>query len=302
MAGMAARDHDGITVLRYAGFVDTFKPRGIVTIFGKDEKLSLGHVRYKTKGTLDLREAHPHYTSYKKEHYENSNLPHIVTFGATIAAVHNGQITNYRALMKELDIRPKTDCDSELFPLLYEKNGGGFKAIEYIMEKIPAAYTTAILDRDGVWVMRDPLGMRPGWIGKDRKGRTVVTSEDQAIKEIGGEPIEEIKPGSALFIPNDPHAGYESHQVIRNSAYSGCIFELQYLLDPDSAFHGRLAKEVREELGRELYRVFPFTPEEVDGVSYLPHSPLHAAKTYSEASGIPFIELFYKKNNRRAFL
>ncbi|MDI6721598.1 MAG: hypothetical protein QMD85_04360 [Candidatus Aenigmarchaeota archaeon] len=242
MAGIASHDKDGIKVLRYAGFVDAFKPRGIVSIFGKGGKPSIGHVRY------------------------------------------------------------KTNCDSEMFPYLYETEGRGFKAIENIMKKIPAAYTVAILDETGVWILRDGLGMRPGWIGKDRRGRTVVASEDTAIWEIGGEPEEELKPGHAIFIPNDPKAKYESQKVVEVKAAAGCIFELQYLLNPNSRFHGTLAKSVREEAGRELYRLFPFSRQEMDFVTYIPYSPLDAALTYSKESGIPFAEIFYKMNNKRAFM
>jgi len=301
MAGLAAWDSNGITVLRYAGLVDTFKPRGIVSILGKNEKPSIGHVRYRTSGNLVLHEAHPHYTRSEAEY---SYGTHIVTLGATVASVHNGEIANCKELSRELGesgIRFKTHCDSELFPVLYEKEGRGFKAVETIIRRIPAAYTTAILDDSGVWVLRDPLGMRPGWIGKDKKGRTVVASEDIAIREIGGEPEKEISPGSAIFIPNDPKAAYEQQQVTEGRP-AGCIFELQYLLKPGSTFHGRLAQAVREECGRELHRAFRFPRKDVDYVTFIPHSPLDAARTYSEASKIPFAEIFYKMNDRRAFM
>lgn len=302
MAGLAAMDGKGITVLRYAGLVDTFKPKGIVSIFGKDGRLSIGHVKYKTHGELDLHAAHPLYYDSAVEHKYPT---HIITLGASVASVHNGQISNYEELRREVEESGhnlRTGCDSELFPVLYEMEGGGFKAMERIMKSIPAAYTTAILDETGVWVIKDPLGMRPGWIGRDSKGKIVVASEDAAIREIGGEPEEEIRPGSAIFIPNDPRAAYESQQVLPPGNTAGCIFELQYLLNPSSTFHGRIAKAVRRECGREMHGLFPFSTEKVDYVTYIPHSPLHAARAYSEKSRIPFAEIFYKMNDRRAFM
>ena len=79
-----------------------------------------------------------------------------------VTLVCNGEIYNYRSLMKMLDITPETGSDCEVIIHLYKRYG-----IENTLNMLDGVFSFALYDRsstDGsniLHVARDPLGVRP---------------------------------------------------------------------------------------------------------------------------------------------
>ena len=288
------RETAGIGV-RNSHCIDTIKLKWLVNDFSFDDinkflqgDVCLGHLRYSTSGSKDnvLTDAHPHVFGGREHKYSN----HIIIRGSDASCVHNGTIS-YDHLESVDNGDLNTGCDTEAFLQLYKKIG-----IKELMKTVPGAYSAAIFDNDTdqVIVFRDRFGIRPCWLGQ-KGGRYVAASEDSAITAIGGDPIREIKPGEVVFLESGK---FTTEQVVEPDLH-GCFFELNYLLRKDSSFIGTRAWDVRYRLGVQLGR--EFHPEDADIVTYVPHSPQPIALGYNEITGIPFVEVFYKRKKERSF-
>lgn len=71
--------------------------------------------------------------------------------------VYNGEIYNYQSIAKELGIRPKTTCDTEIIVEAFAKLGIKF------LENLNGMFSLAIYDsKDNLlWLARDRLGIKP---------------------------------------------------------------------------------------------------------------------------------------------
>ena len=78
-----------------------------------------------------------------------------------------------------------------------------------MMRRVQDAYSLAVLTKDSVIGIRDPLGIRPLCLGK-LNGGWVIASESCALDHIGGTFIREIEPGEAVLIDSQ---GLQSVQI-----------------------------------------------------------------------------------------
>ncbi len=288
-AGIAARTKYGIDVLTWEGLVSDFSLQNIEKILSRGD-MFIGHVRYATTGPKDmlLDGAHPRFLDGKiTAEYKNKDIPvrHIIARGATKAISHNGTLVG---------VSPYGGIDTDRMLSLYNESG-----LEDIIEKLPAAYAAVVLDmqKDEGLAFRDRYEIRPLWIGeKDR--RIVAASEDVAIWDIGGRPIREVRGGEVIYINNES-IDFESIQVVEPKPKK-CFFEWNYNSGQSSALDDRIVSGIRYRVGIELGR--EFRPENVDMVTYIPHSPKQMARGYSDATHTPFTEVFYKVKMRRAFI
>ena len=283
--GIAVKKHDGsVDVVKWLGLVDEFSLDDLYKIVG-GSGLFIGHVRYSTSGAKEaIENAHPHYLGGEVKNYGR----HLIVRGAEIAGVHNGTIVDHKTFAAD-------DCDTKTFLRYYKAKGLD------VMKMIDAAYSIIILDstQDGAMVIRDPLGMRPLWLGK-KDGRFIATSEDNAILEIGGTPHREVRPGEAVQIFRDRNIP----TLVRNGIpHKFCFFEWNYLANRNSSFDGRRVLEVRTRLGEELAKEIPKEIiKRLDLVTYVPSAPEPCARGFSYTTGVPHMEVFYKKKSERSFM
>ncbi|MEM7336570.1 MAG: amidophosphoribosyltransferase, partial [Chloroflexota bacterium] len=146
------------------------------------------------------------------------------------------------------------------------------------------AYSLTMLTRDGVYAMRDPLGLRPLCLGILGDGGYVVASETCALHTIGAEFMREVQPGEIIRINK---YGLNSFEGVPAKKSSLCIFEYVYFARPDSFFEGQIIHDVRQRLGRQLAREAPVEADVVVGV---PDSATPAAIGYALESGLQFTE------------
>lgn len=280
-AGIAGIASDRIDVLKWIGTVSDFDLHGLTNAFFPIERgyhTFLGHVRYATRGGKDqlLEHAHPQFIGGNVEHRGN----HIYATNCAAAIVHNGQV----------DL--PTEGSDSLALLQYCLDHGE----RNLICNIPGSYTAAIADikRKDVIVIRDRVGNRPGdVILKD--GKYCVVSEDIAARKNDGIWIEELARGHIYYF--NPNGGFQREKVIK-SERKLCFFELNYIASPESTLIGRSVSYVRAGFGVRASK--EFRPN-VDYVTHVPNSPIHAALRYSIETGIPHLHVFNKTRNKRSF-
>ncbi len=239
--------------------------------------IAVGHARYSTQGSSVARNAGPMMTG--------SPL-------GPLAVAHNGNITNSVGLREELEERGErfvTTTDSEILTRLIAVSAGEtwVDKIRRAMGRMIGAYSLAILTRDRLFAVRDPLGVRPLCLGR-LAGNWVVASESCALMTIGATYEREVEPGEIVEISGD---GLTSHQGVPSPRQALCLFELIYFARPDSQLGGQRLHLLRQRMGAELARE---APVEADVVVGLPDSATPAAIGYARESGIPYSEALIK--------
>ncbi len=257
-----------------------YKKMGLVNQVFNEEKISrlkghiaVGHNRYSTTGTSNIKNAGPFVSHRKKE---------------TFIVAHNGNIVNANQLQKVLEekgVKFKSTCDSEVISALIAdaKHKNPVKRIFSTMYKMNGAYSLVVGTKNELIGVRDPLGFRPLCLGK-LNGWYVLASESCAFPEIGAKLIRDIEPGEVVVI-NDK--GLKSYKFSSKKRASFCIFEYVYLARPDSTLNARSVYLTRERLGKLLAQEHP---AKADIVIPVPDSGVPAAIGYSQESGIPYRE------------
>jgi amidophosphoribosyltransferase len=281
------------------------KGMGLVSqVFNEDNlrpltgHLAIGHTRYSTTGSSQLRNAQPYL---------------IETIYGPLGVSHNGNLTNalqLRHMLLERGVGLSSTTDSEVItqmlaapPDAWTSAASGNPAtsgngkhppqgadsdrwvarIRAFMKIAEGAYSLVLLTHDAIYAVRDPRGLRPLCLGQ-LDGGYVVASESCALLTVGAQFVREINPGEILRLDQQ---GVTSFQGQPPGVRALCIFEYVYFARPDSTLEGQVVHQVRQRLGRELARE---APAEADIVVGVPDSATPAAIGYSLESGLPFTE------------
>jgi amidophosphoribosyltransferase len=232
---------------------------------------AIGHNRYSTTGSSSTENIQPLVI--------NSNRGYI-------ALGHNGNLTNYQLIKKDLEKKGsifRTTSDTEVFPhLLARSNKSKIEeALAEVLGQVIGAYSLVLLTPRQLVAARDPAGVRPLALGK-RRSAWVVASETCAFDIIGAKYVRDIEPGEIVVIDKD---GMRSKRFAK-APHSFCIFEFIYFSRPDSRiFGGTNVDKVRRRLGRTLAKEHPV---KADIIISVPDSSNTAALGFSEESGIPY--------------
>ncbi|WP_281300894.1 MULTISPECIES: amidophosphoribosyltransferase [unclassified Iodidimonas] len=273
-AGITAFDGTHFVSQRQLGHVaDNFTSQKLIdTLKGHS---AIGHVRYSTAGGSSMRNVQPLFAD-------------LATGGFAVS--HNGNLTNAWHLRRQL-VRHgsifQSTSDSEViihlvatstYRSLYDK-------LIDALRKIEGAYSLVILTRDGLFGMRDPLGVRPLVMGKLGDSH-ILCSETCALDILGAHYVREIEPGEIVIISGEGSAQtVKSIKPFSPQNPRPCIFEHVYFSRPDSLVDGLSVYDVRKRIGAELARE---APVDADVVIPVPDSGVPAAIGYAAQSGIPF--------------
>ncbi len=266
-AGIATSDAKRIKVHTRMGLVSqAFDEASLGQLRGH---IAIGHNRYSTTGSSRAINAQPLI---------------VEGYGGTLALAHNGNIVNaahLRQELVELGYHFHTSTDSEVIANLILSSPGRnwVDKLRYSMRRLQGAYSLALLTKDSLIGVRDPLGVRPLCLGQI-DGGWVLASESCALDHIGARLSREVEPGEILVIDGN---GVESYQEPPRQA--SCVFEYIYFARPDSIFNGRLIYPAREAMGKILHREYPVAADMVIGV---PDSATQAGIGYAQAAGISF--------------
>lgn len=268
-AGIVTASKGRFRIIREMGLVsEVFNPENLSELTGR---AAVGHVRYSTTGSSDIKNAQPTLSDTSK---------------GKVAIAHNGNIVNARELHEELKSTGsifQSSMDSEVIVhLISRSNHNNFlDSLVESLGRLRGAYSLAVLTRDSLIAARDPNGFRPLCLGK-LDGAYVVASETCALDLIQAKYLRDIDPGEILIISRD---GLKSVKPFQFERQSFCIFELIYFARPDSMMFSKSVHEFRKEFGRRLAKEHLV---KADLVMAVPDSGNSAALGYAEESGIPF--------------
>ncbi|MDE5591869.1 MAG: amidophosphoribosyltransferase [Helicobacter sp.] len=262
--------------------ITTIKDRGLVTEVFDEESLNMlkgtsaiGHNRYSTAGEDSITDAQPIFARYDL---------------GQIAIVHNGNLTNAKAIKEELIsdgaiFQSYMDTENLIHLIARAKQENLSDRIKEAILRLKGAFCFVILSRKKMFVIRDCNGFRPLSLGRvknsDGSIGYIVASETCAFDLVGAEYVRDVNPGEMLVFSQE---GMQSHSIIPPSPYP-CVFEYIYFARPDSYVFGRVVYDIRKSMGMQLAEE---NPVEADLVIPVPDSGVAAAIGYSQKSGIPF--------------
>jgi len=268
-SGIITRNGNKVHLHKALGLVsDVFDEKIIRSLRGE---MAVGHVRYSTTGSNNIKNTQPFYVKSKV---------------GDIAIAHNGNLTNTLDLHKELEDNGalfQTSMDSEIIAhlLAHSQKKDIKEAIIWSLSKLEGAYSVVLMLNDILIGARDTFGWRPLCLGR-LEDAYILASETCALDLIGAKYIRDIQPGEIVFIYKDK---IESVMPFKKSPRAFCIFEYIYFARPDSNIFEHNVYMARKRLGAQLASEFP---AEADLVMPIPDSGVFAALGFSEAAKIPF--------------
>ena len=157
---------------------------GSTTWAGSGARTASGHTRMATESDVDIRSAHPYWAFPYND----------------VAVVHNGQITNYWMMRREMERkghRFMSDCDSELLAVYTAHNLANGVALDESLERsvreIDGVFTYLVATRDQLGMAKDTMAAKP-LVLYESDDLIALASEEVAIRAILPEEIDTSDP------------------------------------------------------------------------------------------------------------
>jgi len=276
-AGIVSSDEKQLHHYRQMGLVsEVFSHDILRRLPGRS---AIGHVRYSTTGSSELKNAQPFMVDYAR---------------GMMAIAHNGNLTNASLIRSELESRGsifQSNMDTEVIVHLIarSKEKTFLERTIHALRQVEGAYCLLFLTEKEMVAARDPLGFRPLVLGS-LKDAPVIASETCAFDLIGAKFIREIEPGEILLINEE---GIKSFKPFPRKQRHQCIFEFIYFARPDSFIFNHNVYEMRKSFGAQLSKE---SPAGVDMVVPIPDSGFPATLGYAAQSKLP-LELGMIRNH-----
>lgn len=126
----------------------------------------------------------------------------------TIAVICNGEIYNFRELIEKHVLKPKSHSDCEVIPLMYHNNDDFMSLVKQLTGEFACSVIEIDHNTDTVklYLARDPLGIRPIFIGEDENGVGFCSELKGLIGIVDPKSIRQLNGGvyqSFVFRNND---------------------------------------------------------------------------------------------------
>lgn len=135
---------------------------------------AIGHTRMATESDVDIRSAHPYWA------YPFSD----------ISVVHNGQLTNYWSMRRDLEHKGQrfvSNCDSELLAVYvgYKMEHGSTlkEALEDSIDELDGVFTYLVATSDSLGMAKDVMAAKP-MVLYESDETIAMASEEVAIRSI----------------------------------------------------------------------------------------------------------------------
>ena len=144
----------------------------------------IGHTRMATESDVDIRSAHPYWA------YPYND----------ISVVHNGQITNYWMMRRQMERkghRFMSNCDSELLAVYTaDKLNEGYQledSLKQSIQEIDGVFTYLVATADGLGMAKDTMAAKP-MVLYEGDDIVALASEEVAIRAIIPHEIDTVDP------------------------------------------------------------------------------------------------------------
>jgi glutamate synthase domain-containing protein 1 len=145
---------------------------------------AIGHTRMATESDVDIRSAHPYWAFPYND----------------VSVVHNGQITNYWIMRREMERkghRFMSDCDSELLAVYTAHNLAHCVSLEESLKRsireIDGVFTYLVATRDQLGMAKDTMAAKP-LVLFESDDLIAMASEEVAIRAILPQEIDTSDP------------------------------------------------------------------------------------------------------------
>jgi glutamate synthase domain-containing protein 1 len=184
-------DVEGTEILSVGNALELIKDLGDATTVSDQYKLkgfkgthAIGHTRMATESDVDIRSAHPYWA------YPYND----------ISVVHNGQLTNYWIMRREMErkkFRFQSSCDSELIAVyLADKLESGIDletAMRQSVDELDGVFTYLVATSDSLGMAKDSMAAKP-MVLYESDDLVVMASEEVAIRQVLPQEIDTIDP------------------------------------------------------------------------------------------------------------
>lgn len=184
-------DVEGAEILSIGNGLELIKDLGDATVVSDQYALGdfrgthgIGHTRMATESDVDIRSAHPYWA------YPYND----------IAVVHNGQITNYWLMRRQLERQGQrfvSNCDSELLAVYTANNLEQGATLEESMtrsiQEIDGVFTYLVATEDSLGMAKDTMAAKP-MVLFESDNLVVLASEEVAIRSIMPQEIDTWDP------------------------------------------------------------------------------------------------------------
>ena len=269
-AGIVSNDQGKLRGYRGIGLLsEVFKnPADLEALKGQ---AAIGHVRYATAGSADIRNIQPFLYKFHDGQY---------------GLCHNGNLTNAVSQREKLEKEGaifNASSDTEILMHLIRRSQKAdlMDKVKEALNIVKGGFAYLLMVEDKLIAALDPNGFRPLSLGKMANGAIVVSSETCAFEVVGAEWIRDVNPGEVVII-DDSGITYDTYTTDTQLAI--CSMEYIYFARPDSNIQGINVHTARKRMGAQLAREFK---EKADIVVGVPNSSLSAAMGFAEESGLP---------------
>jgi hypothetical protein len=174
-------DVDNVEILSVGRSLELIKDLGDAMTVSGDYALDgfrgthgIGHTRMATESDVDIRSAHPYWA------YPYND----------ISVVHNGQITNYWLMRRQLERqghRFMSNCDSELLAVYtannLEKGASLEESLKASIHEIDGVFTYLVATRNELGLAKDTMAAKP-MVLYEGEDLVALASEEVAIRSI----------------------------------------------------------------------------------------------------------------------
>jgi glutamate synthase domain-containing protein 1 len=174
-------DIEGAEILSLGHALELIKDLGDSNTVSKQYHLdkvkgthAIGHTRMATESDVDIRSAHPYWA------YPYND----------IAVVHNGQLTNYWIMRREMERRGHrfmSSCDSELLAVYVAHYLDKGEKLEDVLKQsikdIDGVFTYVVTTKDAIGMAKDTMAAKPMVLYESDK-MVCLASEEVAIRAV----------------------------------------------------------------------------------------------------------------------
>ncbi len=182
---------DDVEILSLGNGLELIKDLGDASVvadaYGLDEfegTHAIGHTRMATESDVDIRSAHPYWAFPYND----------------VSVVHNGQITNYWIMRREMERkghRFMSNCDSELLAVYTADNLANGVSLEDSLrrsiDEIDGVFTYLVATKDQLGMAKDTMAAKP-LVLYESDDLIAMASEEVAIRSILPQEIDTYDP------------------------------------------------------------------------------------------------------------
>jgi len=184
-------DIDGVEIMSMGNGLELIKDLGDANVVADQYGLNnfsgshgIGHARMATESDVDIRSAHPYWAFPYND----------------VAVVHNGQVTNYWNMRREMERkghRFQSSCDSELLAVYTADNLAHGVTLEDSLKRsiqeIDGVFTYLVATKDQLGMAKDSMAAKP-LVLYESDDLIAMASEEVAIRAILPQEIDTTDP------------------------------------------------------------------------------------------------------------